>query len=65
MSRRNLLDQGHKLSLYRLILDGGVGTQQSHDERAVEKKQAVDLRSLTLTTKEKRHVNAKHLGDLL
>ena len=39
---RNHLDQNYKLSLHRLIFDGGVGAHQSEAENAVEDQQALE-----------------------
>jgi hypothetical protein len=47
---RNHLDQNYKLSLHRLIFDGGVGAHQSEAENAVEDQQAVDGWLLAVTS---------------
>jgi hypothetical protein len=46
---RNHLDQNYKLSLHHLIIDGGVGAQQSEAESAVEHEQALDGWFLAVT----------------
>ena len=62
---RNHLDQNYKLSLHRLIFDGGVGAHQSEAENAVEDQQAVDGWLLAVNIVEKRYIDAELLSDLL
>jgi hypothetical protein len=43
LGSRNHLDQNYKLSLHRLIFDGGIGAHQSEAEKAIEDGQALDV----------------------
>jgi hypothetical protein len=62
---RNHLDQNYKLSLHRLIFDGGIGAQQSEAENVVEEEQALDGWFLAVNIVEKRYIDVERLSDLL
>src|SRR5947207_4498491 len=57
--------QGHQLTLYGLVLDLAVGTQQPQAERAVQEEQALDFARLAVAVVEERHRHVERGSDLL
>src|SRR5438445_10113848 len=63
--RGDRFHQGHQLTLYGLVLDLAVGSQQPQAERAVQEQQALDFTRLAVAVVEERDGHIERGGDRL